>query len=113
VLTYWTRDRQGERLPLAGAIKMLSHDSARAIGLLDRGVLKPGYRADINVIDYDGMKLHAPKISYDLPAGGRRIRQPADGYTATVVGGTITYRDGTPTGKFPGRLVRGAQPAPP
>jgi N-acyl-D-aspartate/D-glutamate deacylase len=74
--------------------------------------LAPGYRADLNVIDHSGMKLHAPQVAYDLPAGGRRLIQRADGYVATIVAGEVTYRDGQPTGALPGRLVRGATVAP-
>jgi N-acyl-D-aspartate/D-glutamate deacylase len=79
---------------------------------MDRGQLRPGYRADINVIDYGRLTLRAPEVAYDLPAGGRRLIQRADGYTASIVAGEITYRNGQPTGKLPGRLVRGAQPSP-
>jgi N-acyl-D-aspartate/D-glutamate deacylase len=82
------------------------------VGLLDRGRLSPGYRADINVIDYRNLKLHAPQVAYDLPAGGRRLIQKASGYVASVVGGEVTYRNGEPTEKLPGRLVRGARAAP-
>jgi N-acyl-D-aspartate/D-glutamate deacylase len=74
--------------------------------------VKPGYRADLNVIDYQGLTLHAPEVAYDLPAGGRRLVQRASGYKATIVAGEITYRDGEATGVLPGRLIRGAQPAP-
>jgi N-acyl-D-aspartate/D-glutamate deacylase len=73
----------------------------------DRGLIAPGYRADLNVIDYDRLRLHAPRITYDLPAGGRRLSQAATGYTATVVNGAITYRHGSPTGALAGRLIRG------
>ena len=112
-LTHWTRDRdRGPRLPLETMVRMQTRDTARALGLLDRGVLAPGYRADLNVIDYDRLTLHAPAVAYDLPTGGRRLIQRADGYVATVVGGQITYRDGEPTGALPGRLLRGAQAAP-
>ncbi|MGH6970966.1 MAG: D-aminoacylase, partial [Caulobacteraceae bacterium] len=75
-------------------------------------VLAPGYRADLNVIDYEGLTLHAPKVAYDLPAGGKRLLQRASGYAATVVAGEVTYRDGEATGALPGRLLRGAQGAP-
>lgn len=112
VLTYWTRDRPGERLPLARAVQMLAHDTARTVGLEDRGLLKVGYKADMNVIDYDALTLHAPNVAFDLPAGGRRLYQKADGYVATVVSGNVTYRDREPTGALPGRLIRGAQPLP-
>jgi len=113
MLVHWTRDRtRGERLPVEWVIKAQSHDTARALGLHDRGVLKPGYKADLNVIDYDGLSLYAPEVRYDLPSGGRRLVQRADGYTATMVSGQITYRDGVETSALPGRLVRGAQAAP-
>jgi N-acyl-D-aspartate/D-glutamate deacylase len=91
---------------------MQTRDTAAAVGLLDRGQIAVGLRADLNVIDYDGLTLHAPGVAYDLPAGGRRLVQRADGYVATVVAGEITYRDGEPTGALPGRLVRGARSAP-
>jgi len=113
MLTYWVRDRRrGERLPLPVVVKWLSHDTARAVGLTDRGLLRPGYRADVNVFDLDQLYLHAPEVAHDLPSGGRRLVQRAEGYTATIVNGTVVYRDGTPTGELPGRLVRGPQAAP-
>ena len=108
VLTYWTRDRTGERwsLPLGGAA---AHRApARMIGLGDRGRLAPGYKADLNVIDLDNLRVAAPHPVHNLPAGGRRLEQKADGYRATVVSGEITYRDGEFTGALPGRLIRGA-----
>ncbi|HYD43858.1 MAG TPA: amidohydrolase family protein, partial [Phenylobacterium sp.] len=112
-LTHWTRDRtRGPHLPLAQMIAMQTRDTARAVGLYDRGVLAPGMRADLNVIDYGRLKLHAPEVAYDLPAGGRRLIQKADGYVATIVAGQVTYRDGEPTGALPGRLLRGAQSTP-
>jgi N-acyl-D-aspartate/D-glutamate deacylase len=114
MLTFWTRDRaRGAKLDLAWVIKAHSHDTARAVGLDDRGLVQPGYRADLNVIDYDRLTLRAPEVVYDLPAGGRRLIQRAEGYSAAIVAGEITYRDGVPTGRRPGRLVRGARPAPP
>ena len=113
LLTYWTRDRtRGPLLPLAHIIRLQARETARAVGLYDRGVLKPGYRADLNVIDYDNLRLHAPQIAYDLPAGGKRLLQRASGYAATVVAGQVTYRDGEATEALPGRLLRGAQAAP-
>jgi N-acyl-D-aspartate/D-glutamate deacylase len=113
LLTHWVRDRQrGERLPLALAVKLLTHDTAQAVGLADRGVIAPGYKADINVIDLDHLHLHAPEVAYDLPSGGRRLVQRADGYRATVVNGRVVSSDGTPSGALPGRLVRGPQTAP-
>ena len=93
-------------------VQRQSRDTARAVGLLDRGVIAPGYRADLNVIDFDRLRVRAPELAYDLPAGGRRILQRADGYLHTFVGGEETYADGEATGALPGRLVRGARPAP-
>jgi N-acyl-D-aspartate/D-glutamate deacylase len=113
LLAYWTRDRvRGPRLAIEDVIRLQARETARAVGLDDRGVLAPGYRADLNVIDYDNLALHAPEIAYDLPAGGKRLLQRASGYTATVVAGEITYRNGVATDALPGRLLRGARPAP-
>jgi N-acyl-D-aspartate/D-glutamate deacylase len=110
MLTHWTRDRtRGAKFPLAWAIKRLTRDSANAIGLHDRGVVAPGYKADINVIDYDSLQLRPPEVVYDLPSGGRRLVQRTDGYVATIVSGVAVYRYGEATGALPGRLVRGAQ----
>ena len=114
LLTHWTRDRsRGERLPLEMIVRQQSHDTANWIGLKDRGLIAPGYRADLNIIDYDNLRLHAPTIQHDLPAGGRRLMQRASGYVATLVAGEVIYRDGKPTGAKPGRLVRGAKAAVP
>ncbi|NWH09609.1 MAG: amidohydrolase family protein [Alphaproteobacteria bacterium] len=108
MLAYWTRDRQrGERMTLPDVIQRQTQANALAMGLADRGVLAPGLKADVNVIDYDRLTLHRPHVAYDLPAGGRRLVQRADGYRATIVSGQITYRDGEATGALPGRLVRG------
>lgn len=112
-LTHWTRDRtRGPRFDLEAMVRMQTRDTARAVGLYDRGVLAPGYRADLNIIDYANLTLEAPKVAYDLPAGGRRLIQRAQGYVATLVAGQVTQRDGEPTGALPGRLLRGAQPGP-
>ena len=111
-LTYWTRDRAGERWPLPWAIRQLTDVPARLVGLGDRGQLAPGYKADLNVIDLDRLKVSAPHPVHNLPGGGRRLEQKAEGYRATVVGGQVTYRDGAFTGALPGRLVRGARPGP-
>ena len=92
-------------------VERQTRDTAEAVGLFDRGLVAPGYRADLNVIDYDRLSLSAPEVVYDLPAGGRRLDQRARGYVATIVAGQVTYRDGEPTGALPGRLVRGARPA--
>lgn len=112
-LIHWTRDRsRGPRIPLETMIARQTRDTAATVGLLDRGLIAPGYRADLNVIDYEKLSLEAPRVAYDLPAGGRRLVQGAHGYVATIVAGVVTQRDGEPTGALPGRLVRGAQPAP-
>jgi N-acyl-D-aspartate/D-glutamate deacylase len=113
LLTHWVRDRsRGEKLPVEFAVKRQTRDTARFYGMLDRGMLAPGYKADVNVIDLDGMRLHPPRMVFDLPAGGRRLIQKADGYKFSVVSGEVTFIDGEPTGAMPGHLVRGPQPAP-
>ena len=113
LLTHWGRDRtRGEKLPLELLVRKQTHDTARVYGLLDRGVIAPGYKADFNLIDFDALTLYPPKLIYDLPAGGRRIIQKADGYRHTFVAGIEVMRDGEPTGELPGRLIRGAHEAP-
>ena len=112
LLTLWGRDRDRGRLELAYLVQQHCRDTARTVGLHDRGVLAPGYRADVNVIDFDNLRARRPAVRYDLPAGGRRLLQRADGYLHTVVAGVETYRGGEPTGELPGRLVRGARPTP-
>jgi N-acyl-D-aspartate/D-glutamate deacylase len=112
MLTHWTRDRNGPRFSLPWAVKRISRDSAQAIGLQDRGLVANGYKADLNVIDYDRLRIRAPEVVYDLPTGGRRLIQRADGYDVTIVSGTPVNRDGEATGALPGRLVRGAQANP-
>lgn len=110
LLTHWARDRKrGPLLPLEFLVRKQTHDTARTYGLNDRGVLAPGYRADVNVIDFDALSLNRPTLVYDLPAGGRRIVQTAQGYRHTFVAGIETMRDGEPTGNLPGRLIRGAR----
>lgn len=112
-LTHWTRERaRGPKLPLERMVRAQTWDTARAVQLLDRGRIAPGYRADLNLIDYDRLALLPPEVAHDLPAGGRRLMQRAKGYVATVVAGEITYRDGVPTSALPGRLVRGPQQSP-
>jgi N-acyl-D-aspartate/D-glutamate deacylase len=113
MLTHWVRDRtRGERLPLELVVQRQTSDTARLYGLHDRGVLAPGYLADLNVIDLARLRLHGPEVCADLPAGGRRIVQRADGYRATVKSGEVTFLEGTSSGLHPGRLIRGTQPAP-
>jgi N-acyl-D-aspartate/D-glutamate deacylase len=113
MLTHWVRDRsRGARLPLEHAVAMQTSRTARMAGLLDRGTLAPGYRADVNVIDLEGLTLRPPTIEFDLPAGGKRFLQRADGYLHTFVAGTETYAGGEHTGALPGHLVRGPQTTP-
>jgi N-acyl-D-aspartate/D-glutamate deacylase len=107
-LTHWTRDRAaGGLFPVEWMVKRLTRDNAQAIGLHDRGRVAVGAKADLNVIDYGRLKLRAPEVIYDLPAGGKRLMQRADGYVATIVSGTPIFREGEATGALPGRLVRG------
>jgi N-acyl-D-aspartate/D-glutamate deacylase len=112
LLTHWARDRASGRFSVAEAVRELTSAPARVAGLADRGRIAVGYKADLNVIDHAAMKLHRPVITYDLPAGGRRLDQTADGYVATVVSGAVIAENGKPTAARPGRLVRGRQPAP-
>jgi N-acyl-D-aspartate/D-glutamate deacylase len=113
LLTHWVRDRtRGPRLGVEETVRMQTGRTAAVYGLDDRGVLAPGKRADINLIDLDGLRLHAPEMVFDLPAGGRRLVQHVDGYKATLCAGAVTFSDGEATGERPGTLVRGgAQPA--
>jgi N-acyl-D-aspartate/D-glutamate deacylase len=107
LLSHWTRDRAGERISLASAVHHLTAQPADLLGLSDRGVLRIGYKADLNVIDYARLGLHRPEVRHDLPAGGRRLMQRASGYRRTIVNGVTIVRDDQPTGAVPGRLVRG------
>lgn len=106
LLAYWARDAKEQVFALPDIVRRLTSDTAQAAGLADRGVLKPGLRADVNVFDMTTLGLDAPRMVGDLPAGGRRLLQRARGYVATVVAGAVTYRDGQATGALPGRLVR-------
>jgi N-acyl-D-aspartate/D-glutamate deacylase len=106
LLSHWGRDRKDGRVPVQELVRRLTSDTARAAGLKDRGMLRPGLRADVNIIDFDRLRLHRPDMRHDLPAGGRRLVQRADGYVATIQSGQVTYREGTATGALPGRLVR-------
>jgi N-acyl-D-amino-acid deacylase len=90
-------------------VKKQTSDTAALFGLGDRGVIAAGKKADLNVIDFEGLTLHTPRMAYDLPAGGRRLKQDASGYVATMVSGTVTRRNGVDTGARPGRLIRGAR----
>ena len=109
LLTHWGRDRANGKFDIGWLVKRQTHDTARAIGLNDRGVIAPGMEADINVIDFDSLKVEAPVMAFDLPAGGKRLLQGAQGYDATIVSGEIVYRNGKATGALPGKLVRGPQ----
>jgi N-acyl-D-amino-acid deacylase len=113
MLTHWTRDRKrGEKLPLPLVVKRQTRDTAELYGLRDRGLLAAGYKADVNIIDYENLRLHKPEIVYDLPGDARRLVQRADGYVATILSGEVVMREGEPTGAMPGRVLRGAQPQP-
>ncbi len=113
LLTHWVAHPDpAKRVELSRAIRMLASDTARAVGFDDRGRIAPGMKADINVIDLARLRLHPPSPVFDLPTGGRRLIQKADGYDVTIVSGQVTYRSGEPTGALPGRLVRGARKAP-
>jgi N-acyl-D-amino-acid deacylase len=107
MLQHWGRDRsRGPGLPLPHLVKMQTSETADFFGFADRGRLAPGLRADVNLIDFDGLRLHQPEVVHDLPAGGRRLVQRVDGYRATLVGGTPVFENGEDTGARPGRLVR-------
>jgi len=110
-LAYWARDRKGARFSLEETVRLLTREPAEVVGLTDRGLLQPGYRAHVNVIDHARLKLHRPGIVHDLPGGGKRLHQSADGYVATVCNGKVIMEDGQPTGELPGRLLRGPQHA--
>ncbi len=112
LLQWWGRDRPTGRIPVETLIAKQARMTAETVGLFDRGVIAPGYRADLNVIDFDKLKLHAPEIVHDLPAGGRRLLQRADGYRHTFVKGVEIMHNGESTGATPGGVVRGAQVAP-
>jgi N-acyl-D-aspartate/D-glutamate deacylase len=113
LLSYLTRDRaRGKRFELEWSVKLHTHDTARSVGLEDRGTLEPGMKADINIIDYEHLQLEPPEIVHDLPAGGRRIFQGAQGYEATIVSGEVIMERGEYTGATPGKLIRGTQPRP-
>lgn len=111
-LTHWARDRRSGRFSVAEAVRELTSVPARIAGLADRGRVAAGFKADLNVIDHAGLRLHKPVIAHDLPAGGRRLDQTAQGYVVTVVSGEVIAENGVPTSARPGRLVRGRQPAP-
>ena len=113
LLTHWARDRtRGEQLPLEFLVNKQTRRTAEAYGLLDRGLLRPGYRADLNIVDHAALSVGRPQLAFDLPAGGKRLVQRPIGYRHTFVQGVETLTDGEFTGQRPGRLVRGARPEP-
>lgn len=112
MLQHWVRDRAGHRISLAHAIKRQCFDTSRLYGLEDRGVIAEGFLADLNVIDMNALKLNAPWVAHDLPAGGKRLLQTAEGYRVTIKSGVVTFRDGTWQQTTPGQLIRGPQSAP-
>jgi N-acyl-D-amino-acid deacylase len=113
LLTHWTRDRKrGPKIPLEFAIKKMTRDTAELYELNDRGRLEPGYKADLNIIDYEGLRLDLPYMVHDLPGEAKRLIQKAEGYVATIVSGQVTFRNGEDTGARPGSVIRGAQPRP-
>jgi len=112
LLQHWVRDRDHGNFSLPYIVARQARATAEAVGLLDRGVLKPGHKADLNVIDLTGLRLHQPEIHHNLPDGGRRMPQRVDGYRHTIVNGMETYRDGEATGPLPGALIRGARSTP-
>lgn len=113
MLSFWARDRKrGPTIPLERVVAMQTSESAKLYGIEDRGVLKPGYLADLNIINFEELALLKPYVAYDLPAGGRRLMQKATGYEMTIKSGVITHEKGQPTGQLPGQLLRGPQKSP-
>jgi N-acyl-D-aspartate/D-glutamate deacylase len=111
MLTHWVRDRtRGRRLPLEWVVRKMTSDTASLYGLGDRGVIAPGKKGDLNVIDLERLRLRRPEMVHDLPGGARRLVQGAAGYVATIVSGVVVMRDGCETGARPGRLLRGGRP---
>ena len=110
MLAYMTRDRtKGPRMPLEFVVHKMTRDSALVYGLADRGLVAPGYKADLNLIDYDAPRVSRTReMVYDLPSGGKRLIQRSHGYRATICNGEVTHEDGEFTGALPGRLIRGS-----
>lgn len=111
MLSHWARDR-ADGLPLEFVVKKMTRDTAHLYGLEDRGVLAPGFKADLNLVDLENLNLRLPEMVHDLPAGARRLIQRADGWKATICSGEVTFEDGEHTDARPGRLIRGGQPVP-
>ena len=113
MVSYWTRDcTAGEPLPLEWVVKGHTQDTARAVGLHDRGIVAPGFKGDLVLFDHDNLQLEAPRMAFDLPADARRLVQKAEGYRALISSGEVVMEDGEPTGALPGKLVRGGQATP-
>ena len=112
LLQHWVRDRTRGTVTLENAIRRQCHDTAKLYGLNDRGIIAPGYLADFNIIDLDRLQLGKPWLAFDLPAGGKRLLQKADGYVATIKNGDVTFRNGLMTGALPCGLIRGPQASP-
>jgi N-acyl-D-aspartate/D-glutamate deacylase len=113
MLTHWARDRsRGEHLPVEQVVHLQTRRTAELYGFRDRGLLAPGFLADVNVIDHEALALEPPEMVYDLPADGKRLIQRARGYVATIKSGTVVREHDESTGELPGRLLRGPQPAP-
>ena len=112
MLEHWARDRDGELLPVETAVRKISRDTAEVYGLLDRGVVAVGMRADLNVIDFERVAQRSPRLVHDLPGGASRFIQESVGYEATIAAGQVTFRNSEHTGALPGRLLRGARNAP-
>jgi len=109
-VAHWTRDRnRGDKIPIEYIVNKQTRETARTFGLFDRGELKEGYLADINIINYDDLKVYKPEMVHDLPTGGRRIIQKCSGYAATIKNGVVTYKNDKATGKLPGSVIRGEQ----
>jgi len=111
MLSHWARDR-ANGLPLEFVVKKMTRDTAQLYGLEDRGVVAPGFKADLNLVDHEHLNLRLPEMVHDLPAGARRLIQRADGWKATICSGEVTFEDGEHTDARPGRLIRGGQPVP-
>jgi N-acyl-D-aspartate/D-glutamate deacylase len=112
LLTHWARDRKrGEGIAVEEVVRKQTSETARLYGFDDRGVLAVGMKADVNVIDWDRLHIHAPEQRHDLPAGGSRLVQRVDGYTATICSGEVIFENGEATGALPGKLIRGGAKA--
>ena len=110
LITHWQKERQ--RFSVSETIRRLTSDTAEAAGLLDRGIVRAGLKADLNILDYDKVGFGRPYVTYDLPAGGKRLLQKGEGYDATIVSGRVTYREGEATGDLPGAVIDGQRNGP-